>query len=119
MRAYGPKIGKSALRELQKKLLDLQKEGVNFEGYEIHHDIDIKLHSLFLEEAGNEAMKKLMDGLNSRVMYIRMVHSPERFQPSVAKHLRIISGLLDVDPAMASNAMRRHLANGREDISSM
>ncbi len=110
-------IDKSILRELEEELLRFREEDPGIEEYEIHHRIDVQLHSLILEAAGNLTLKKVIDSLNNHIMHIRMVHTPERLQASVAEHMEIISGLLAGDPAMASGAMRKHLENARENIS--
>ena len=110
-------IAESALKELGEELLRLRETNPGIEEYEIHHRIDVQLHSLILEAAGNQTLTKLIDGLSDRIMHIRMVHTPERLQASVAEHMEIISGFLAGDPMMASDAMRKHLENAREYIS--
>ena len=110
-------INKSILEELQEELSRLDEKSPGIEEYEIHHRIDVQLHSLILETAGNRTLKEIIDGLNDRIMHIRMVHTPERLHASIKEHMEIISGLLMGDSMMASNAIRSHLENARENIS--
>jgi DNA-binding GntR family transcriptional regulator len=84
--------------------------------YETHHRSDVALHRLIVESAGNAILRQLVEMLNERIVQVRIVNSPARFQKSVAEHLEIIAALRAGDAGEAADAMRRHLANARESL---
>jgi DNA-binding GntR family transcriptional regulator len=58
----------------------------------------------------------VVDLLNERIVQVRVVTSPPRFQRSVDEHIAIVSALRARDAVAAAEAMRRHLANARENL---
>jgi DNA-binding FadR family transcriptional regulator len=97
-------------------MVELSESTRRLEDYEIHHQLDLELHDLILEAAGNNTLRTLLDGLNSRIVQIRMVHRPDRLVAATAEHIEVIDALLAGDPRAASDAMRMHLRSSRENL---
>jgi DNA-binding GntR family transcriptional regulator len=118
-RLAASRIDGAALAEVEKAVRDLQGQEGGARDYESHHRSDLALHGLILEAAGNATLRQVVEMLSERIMQVRIVNSPARFHDSVAEHLQIIAALRAGDPAAAAEAMRRHLANAREGLSSL
>ena len=108
------RIEPGALAEVQAVIRSLQRARPH--DYETHHRSDLRLHALILEAAGNGALRQVVEMLNERIVQVRIVNSPARFQKSVSEHLDIIAALREGDGTKAAEAMRRHLANARESL---
>jgi DNA-binding GntR family transcriptional regulator len=54
--------------------------------------------------------------LNERIVQVRVVTSPTRFQSAVAEHLAIVAALKARDAQEAMAAMRRHLERARQSL---
>ena len=114
-RLAAPRIDHVALDRIRRMLLELRGRA-GPEDYETLLRSDLDLHGLIVEATGNATLRQVLDMLNERVVQVRMVTSPGRFQHSVDEHLAIVDALRSRDPAVASEAMRRHLVNARENL---
>jgi DNA-binding GntR family transcriptional regulator len=110
------RIEDAALERIEKVLLELKERPVGPEGYEAFLRADLDLHGTILEASGNGTLRQVVDLLNERIVQVRVVTSPPRFQRSVDEHIAIVGALRARDAGAAAEAMRRHLANAREHL---
>lgn len=115
-RLAAPRVEGAALGRLERALLDLRGRRAGAEDYEAFLRADLELHGLIVEATGNATLRQVLDMLNERVIQVRVVTSPERFQHSVDEHLAILAALRERDPEAAAEAMRQHLVNARENL---
>jgi DNA-binding GntR family transcriptional regulator len=108
------RIDLTALAGIEKVIRELHEAGG--QDYESHHRSDLELHRLILDAAGNATLRQVVEMLNERIVQVRIVNSPSRFQKSVAEHLDIVTALRAGDGPAGAEAMRRHLANARESL---
>lgn len=71
--------------------------------------LDVRLHTLILDAAGNQTMRDVVTELHRRMNAVRIVVNPHRFTESIAEHRRIIAALESGDGEAACEAMRFHL----------
>ncbi len=115
-RMAATRIDPSALARIEAVIRALQNREPGLEEYEIQHRSDLELHRLILEAAGNATQRQVVEMLNARITRVRMVNSPTRFHSSLDEHLEIIAALKAGDGTAAAEAMRKHLANARENL---
>jgi DNA-binding GntR family transcriptional regulator len=115
-RLAAARIEDAALDRIEKVLLELKERPVGPDGYEAFLRADLGLHGMILEASGNETLRQVVDLLNERIVQVRVVTSPPRFQRSVDEHIAIVGALRARDAGAAEEAMRRHLANAREHL---
>jgi DNA-binding GntR family transcriptional regulator len=115
-RLAAARIEHTALERIEKVLLKLKGRLAGPEDYEAFLRADLDLHGLILEASGNATLRQVLDLLNERIIQVRVVTSPPRFQRSVDEHIEIVGALRDRDGSAAAEAMRRHLANAREHL---
>lgn len=115
-RLAAARIEDASLDRIEKVLLELKVRPVGPEGYEAFLRADLDLHGMILEASGNGTLRQVVDLLNERIVQVRVVTSPPRFQRSVDEHLAIVGALRARDAGAAAEAMRRHLANAREHL---
>ena len=109
-------IDPEALSRIEKVLVELKGREVGPEDYETSLRADMDLHGLIVEATGNGMLAQVLEMLNERVVQVRVVTSPPRFQHSVDEHLAIVAALRARDADGAAEAMRQHLANARENL---
>jgi DNA-binding GntR family transcriptional regulator len=115
-RLAAARVDDRALDRIEKVLLELKQRPVGADGYEAFLRADLELHGMVLEASGNGTLRQVVDLLNERIIQVRVVTSPPRFQRSVDEHLAIVGALRTRDAGAAADAMRRHLANAREHL---
>ena len=115
-RLAAPRIDPEALSRIEKVLVELKGREVGPEDYETSLRADTDLHGLVVEATGNTMLAQVLEMLNERIVQVRVVTSPARFQHSVDEHLAIVAALRARDADGAAEAMRQHLANARENL---
>lgn len=118
-RIAAARIDRAALAGIEAGLVALKGREPRLEDYESHHRADVALHRLVAEATGNALLQQILDTLNGRIARVRMVNSPRRFHRSLHEHLAIVAVLRRGDPEAAAEAMRTHLANARESLSTL
>lgn len=99
-----------ALREEMASLRDATDTSLH--DFEVHHELDLRLHSLISTASGNVTLATIVEGLTLRSQQqMRMVHRPERLVAANIEHIAIIDALIAQDPHAAAEAMRVHLRN--------
>ena len=86
------------------------------EAYEAFLRADVGLHGLIVDSTGNATLRSVLGMLNERIVQVRVVTSPARFQSAVAEHLAIVAALKARDAQEAMAAMRRHLERARQSL---
>lgn len=81
--------------------------------YEVHD-----LHSLIIQSAGNRRLIKLLNTLQSQILWTLNLERriPGRIERSLKEHLNIIEALLDGDGDRAEKCMREHLESNMADL---
>jgi len=81
--------------------------------YEVHD-----LHSLIIQSAGNRRLIKLLNTLQSQILWTLNLERriPGRIERSLQEHLNIIEALLDGDGDRAEKCMREHLESNMADL---
>jgi len=118
-RLAASRIDHEALERVERVLLGLRGRQAGPEDYEAFLRSDLDLHGLILEASSNATLRQVLDMLNERIVQVRVVTSPLRFQSSVNEHIEIVKALRARDAGGAAPAMRRHLANAREHLVSL
>ncbi len=109
-------IAAEPLKSLRHRMTAVRDSARGLAAYEAHHQLDFELHDLIFAAAGNTTLRTLVDGLNFRIMQMRMVHRPDRLEAATAEHIEIIDALLARDGPAAADAMRKHLRSSRENL---
>src|SRR5262245_10926950 len=100
-RLAAPRIDQAALDRVQALLLELRGRQVGPQDHEALLRSDVALHGLIVEATGNATLRQVLDMLNERVVQVRVVTSPARFQNSVDEHLAVVAALRARDPDAA------------------
>jgi DNA-binding FadR family transcriptional regulator len=100
---------------LHDRLSVLRDSARGLEGYEADHQLDLDIHVTIPEAEGNSMLRMFIDGLNLRIMHLRIVHRPDRLGAASAEHIEIIDALLGYDPEGARETMCMHLRHSREN----
>ena len=81
--------------------------------FEVHD-----LHSLIIQSAGNRRLIKLLNTLQSQILWTLNLERriPGRIERSLKEHLNIIEALLDGDGDRAEKCMREHLESNMADL---
>jgi len=110
------RIDREALAKLESAFLELRGQEMGPEAYEAFLRADVGLHGLIVDSTGNATLRSVLGMLNERVVQVRVVTSPARFQSAVAEHLAIVAALKARDAQEAMAAMRRHLECARQSL---
>jgi DNA-binding GntR family transcriptional regulator len=110
------RIDREALAKLESAFLELRGQEMGPEAYEAFLRADVGLHGLIVDSTGNATLRSVLGMLNERVVQVRVVTSPARFQSAVAEHLAIVAALKARDAQEAMAAMRRHLERARQSL---
>ena len=110
------RIDREALARLEGAFLELRGQEMGPEAYEAFLRADVGLHGLIVDSTGNATLRSVLGMLNVRVVQVRVVTSPARFQSAVAEHLAIVAALKARDAQEAMAAMRRHLERARQSL---
>lgn len=110
------RIDRDALARLEGTFLELRGQEMGPEAYETFLRADVGLHGLIVDSTGNATLRSVLGMLNERIVQVRVVTSPTRFQSAVAEHLAIVAALKARDAQEAMAAMRRHLERARQSL---
>ncbi len=110
------RIDRDALARLEGAFLELRGQEMGPEAYEAFLRADVGLHGLIVDSTGNATLRSVLGMLNERIVQVRVVTSPARFQSAVAEHLAIVAALKARDAQGAMAAMRRHLERARQSL---
>jgi DNA-binding GntR family transcriptional regulator len=110
------RIDRDALARIEGAFLELRGQEMGPEAYEAFLRADVGLHGLIVDSTGNATLRSVLGMLNERIVQVRVVTSPGRFQSAVVEHLAIIAALKARDPQEATTAMRRHLERARQSL---
>ena len=110
------RIDREALAKLESAFLELRGQEMGPEAYEAFLRADVGLHGLIVDSTGNATLRSVLGMLNERVVQVRVVTSPARFQSAVAEHLAIVAALKARNAQEAMAAMRRHLERARQSL---
>jgi DNA-binding GntR family transcriptional regulator len=110
------RIDREALARIESAFLELRGQEMGPEAYEAFLRADVGLHGLIVDSTGNATLRSVLGMLNERVVQVRVVTSPARFQSAVAEHLAIVAALKARDAQEAMAAMRRHLERARQSL---
>ena len=110
------RIDRDALARLEGAFLELRGQEMGPEAYEAFLRADVGLHGLIVDSTGNATLRSVLGMLNERIVQVRVVTSPARFQSAVAEHLAIVAALKARDAQEAMAAMRRHLERARQSL---
>ena len=110
------RIDRDALARLEGAFLELRGQEMGPEAYEAFLRADVGLHGLIVDSTGNATLRSVLGMLNERIVQVRVVTSPTRFQSAVAEHLAIVAALKARDAQEAMAAMRRHLERARQSL---
>jgi len=110
------RIDRDALARLEGAFLELRGQEMGPEAYETFLRADVGLHGLIVDSTGNATLRSVLGMLNERIVQVRVVTSPTRFQSAVAEHLAIVAALKARDAQEAMAAMRRHLERARQSL---
>ena len=110
------RIDREALARIESAFLELRGQEMGPEAYEAFLRADVGLHGLIVDSTGNATLRSVLGMLNERVVQVRVVTSPARFQSAVAEHLAIVAALKARDAQEARAAMRRHLERARQSL---
>ena len=110
------RIDREALARIESAFLELRGQEMGPEAYEAFLRADVGLHGLIVDSTGNATLRSVLGMLNERVVQVRVVTSPARFQSAVAEHLAIVAALKARDAQEAMAAMRRHLECARQSL---
>jgi DNA-binding GntR family transcriptional regulator len=110
------RIDRAALAKIESAFLELRGQEMGPEAYEAFLRADVGLHGLIVDSTGNATLRSVLGMLNERVVQVRVVTSPARFQSAVAEHLAIVAALKARDAQEAMAAMRRHLERARQSL---
>ena len=110
------RIDREALARIESAFLELRGQEMGPEAYEAFLRADVGLHGLIVDSTGNATLRSVLGMLNERVVQVRVVTSPARFQSAVAEHLAIVAALKARNAQEAMAAMRRHLERARQSL---
>ena len=110
------RVDRDALARLEGAFLELRGQEMGPEAYEAFLRADVGLHGLIVDSTGNATLRSVLGMLNERIVQVRVVTSPARFQSAVAEHLAIVAALKARDAQEAMAAMRRHLERARQSL---
>jgi DNA-binding GntR family transcriptional regulator len=110
------RIDRDALARIESAFLELRGQEMGPEAYEAFLRADVGLHGLIVDSTGNATLRSVVGMLNERIVQVRVVTSPTRFQTAVAEHLAIVAALKARDAQEAMAAMRRHLERARQSL---
>jgi len=110
------RIDRDALARLEGAFLELRGQEMGPEAYEAFLRADVGLHGLIVDSTGNATLRSVLGMLNERIVQVRVVTSPARFQSAVAEHLAIVAAFKARDAQEAMAAMRRHLERARQSL---
>jgi DNA-binding GntR family transcriptional regulator len=110
------RIDREALARVESTFLALRGQEMGPEAYEAFLRADMGLHGLIVDSTGNATLRSVLGMLNERIVQVRVVTSPARFQSAVAEHLAIVAALKARDAQEAMAAMRRHLERARQSL---
>jgi DNA-binding GntR family transcriptional regulator len=110
------RIDRDALARIESAFLELRGQEMGPEAYEAFLRADVGLHGLIVDSTGNATLRSVLGMLNERIVQVRVVTSPARFQSAVAEHLAIVAALKARDAQEAMAAMRRHLERARQSL---
>lgn len=76
------------------------------------------IHNRIMAGSGNRALKKIYDGVASRIYHARYTanHSPARWSEAIAEHEQIMQLLEARDGARLGQLLRQHVRNKREAL---
>lgn len=79
--------------------------------------LDDRFHRLLAVAAGQEAVWEVLEGLKSQMNRLRYITARTfDIQKLIGQHAEIVEGLRNHDPALAEQAMRRHLRELLNDL---
>ncbi len=107
-RAAG-RVPQAQLDEISAELKGSDVEQPTREDVLRYMKLDVRLHALILDAAGNQTMRDVVTELHRRMNAVRIVVNPHRFTESIAEHRRIIAAIEAGDGDAACEAMRHHL----------
>jgi len=105
------RISDDALLEISRALEALETVSPGPDDYVRYLEIDVRLHQLILQTAGNETMCEVVTRLHHRMNAVRIVTTAPRYHESIAEHKRIIAALQARDGETAAREMATHISN--------
>lgn len=97
--------------------IDEQRDAVARDDAETFVRLDDRFHRLLAVAAGQEAVWVVLEGLKSQMNRLRYITARTfDIQKLIGQHAEIVEGLRNHDPALAEQAMRRHLRELLNDL---
>jgi len=112
-----PKINRRDIAEVE-EVFKKAKEDLDKNEVKSFIETDVKLHKLFLDNCGNEYLKKMINEHNDKYAFYRVVDLSrvERARESYFEHYKIFKAVKEKKEGLSAKLMAKHIENAKNII---